>query len=181
MRVSKYFKLGRTQPSLSFVDVNIDGDVRLFVSPRAIRLLPTEWGDECVSLVQSFFAKVLDYIRSGRNQDAVDLLQVLREPNETHLGLSTGRSRGRGLGSGSAEDVWSAFSRSKAARSGLLTDLEDTVLMIEGISVDIVSDVVTNIIRAPLISYTQECCALYGIPLTSNVASGPTWNPRKNE
>lgn len=177
MRVSKYFKLGRTQPTLSFVDVDIEADVRLFVSPRAIRLLTTEWGDECVSLVQSFFSKVLSLIRAGQHVEAVSLLEMLREPNETHLGLSKGPSRGRVLGSGSAENVWDALSKSKAARSGLLTDLEDTVLMIEGISVDIVSDVVTNIIRGPLIAYTQEACKQYGIPLTPNVVSGPLWNP----
>ncbi len=45
------------------------------------------------------------------------------------------------------------MSRSEAAKSGLLEDLEDTVLMIEGISVDIVSDMATNIVRGPLIRY----------------------------
>jgi hypothetical protein len=83
------------------------------------------------------------------------LLRALREPNETHLGLSKGRSRGHALGNESAHDVWSALSRSEAAKSGLLKDLEDTVLMIEGISVDIVSDMTTNIIRGPLIC--REC------------------------
>ncbi|MFB9151581.1 hypothetical protein [Roseovarius ramblicola] len=67
------------------------------------------------------------------------------------------------------------MAKSEAAKSGLLTDLEDTVLMIEGISVDVVSDIVTNIIRGPLIEYTQEACEQYGIPLTSGVVSGPLW------
>lgn len=53
-----------------------------------------------------------------------------------------------GLGTDSAHDVWQAFARSKAAQSGLLTDLEDTVLMIDGVRADIVSDITTNIIRS---------------------------------
>jgi hypothetical protein len=88
MRVSEYYHLGRTQPSLSFVDVDHHGDVKLFVSPRAIGLLPTPWGDECVSLIQSFFGKVLELIQTGQRGPAEALLRVLKEPNETHLGLS---------------------------------------------------------------------------------------------
>ncbi len=65
MRVSEHFNLGRTQPSLDFVDVDVDGDVAVFVDPRALRLLNTEWADECVSMVQHFFTTVLDAICSG--------------------------------------------------------------------------------------------------------------------
>ena len=42
-------------------------------------------------------------IKEGKHNSAINLLSVLREPNETHLGLSTGpRSRGHALGDGSA-------------------------------------------------------------------------------
>ena len=91
--------------------------------------------------------------------------------------LSTAESRGRALGHESAGDVWEAFSQSEAARSGLLEDLEDTVLLVDGISTDIISDITTNIIRQPLIHYTQAACAWYGIPLTQDVDSGPIWDP----
>lgn len=179
MRISQFFGLGRTQPTLDFVDVDTEGDVRVFVDPRALRLLHSEWADECVALIQSFFQTVMEAIRSGHDDDrAQELLGVLREPNETHLGLSAGRARGRGLGSGErALDVSSALRQSEAARSGLLEDLEDTILMIEGISSDIISDMTTNIIRAPLIRYTQSMAEFYGIPLIPEVNSGPLWDP----
>src|SRR5262249_48422735 len=132
MRISEHFHLGRSQPTLDFVDVDIRGDTPVFISPRALMLLPSEWGDACVHLVQNFFQTVLGFIRSGENARAEALLRVLREPNETHLGLSRGKSQGRALGSASARDVWKALSESEAAASGLLQDLEDTVLMVEG-------------------------------------------------
>ncbi len=142
-------------------------------------MLPSEFGDECVHLVQSFFHKVLELIKDGQNQEAEALLSVLREPNETHLGLSTGeRSRGRALGDGSAHDVWRALSESEAAQSGLIEDLEDSVLMIEGISIDIISDITTNIIREPLIRYTQRMSEFYGIPMQEGVNSGPLWSSK---
>ena len=40
-----------------------------------------------------------------------------------------------------------------------------------------VSDAVCNIIRGPLVRYTQDMCRYYGIPLQADVASGPVWNP----
>jgi len=176
-RISEHFRLHRDQPSLDFVDVDIEKDLRVFVDPRALRLLPTDWGHECVALIQDFFSTVMTAIREGNDSFAKRLLQNLREPNETHLGLSIAESRGRALGHESAGDVWEALSQSEAARSGLLEDLEDTVLLVDGISTDIISDITTNIIRQPLIHYTQAACAWYGIPLTQDIDSGPMWDP----
>lgn len=176
-RVSTIFKLRRSQATLDFVDVDVERDTKVFLSPRALTLMQTDWGDDCVSLVQNFFETVLQRIKSGDNAGAEALLQELREPNETHLGLSRGKSRGRALGNESAHDVWSALSKSAAAKSGLIHDLEDTVLLIPRISVDIVSDITTNIIRGPLIEYTQEQCRQLDISLTPGVPSGPVWHP----
>lgn len=181
MRVSQYYQLDRTQPSLDFVDVDVYGDLKVFISPRSLRLLTSQWGDECVSIIQYFFQTVLNAIRSGDDSLARKLLRNLKEPNETHLDLSRARARGRALGNESARDVWRALSRSEAVRTGLLEDLEDTILMVEGIDVDIVSDITTNIIRQPLIKYTQNMCSYYDIPLESEVDSGPLSDPGRSE
>lgn len=176
MRVSEYYNLGKTQPELDFVDVDIYGDVKVFVDPRALRQLDTDWGAECRYLIQNFFSTVLSAIQIGDHEYAVDLLSSLGEPNETHLGLSRYQAQGRGVGRGLAQAVWNSLSQSRAVASGLIQDLEDTVLLIEGISNDIVSDMTTNIIRAPLIRYTQSMSEIYGIPLET-VDSGPIWDP----
>jgi len=180
-RVSTIYRLKRSQATLDFVDVDVERDTKVFISPRALTLMQTDWGDGCVSLIQSFFETVLQLVKDGKNADAEALLQELREPNETHLGMSIGESQGRALGDESAHDVWSALSQSAAAKSGLIQDLEDTVLLIHGISVDIVSDITTNIIRGPLVEYTQEQAKQLGIPLTQGVPSGPMWHPGRGE
>jgi hypothetical protein len=181
MRVSEHYQLARAQPALDFVDVDVYGDVAVFVDPRALRLLNTEWGDECITLIQNFFARVLEAIRSDDEKMGRQLLRTLREPNETHLGLSKAEARGRALGPESARDIWYALTQSEAVQSGLLQDLEDTILMVEGVSADIVSDITTNIIRDPLIRYTREACATYSIPLEGDVDSGPLWDPNKRQ
>src|SRR5205807_2200299 len=84
--------------------------------------------------------------------------------------------QGHGVGWDSAYKMWEALSTSTAAATGLLEDLEDTVLLIPGIGNDIVSDITTNIIRGPLIRYTQSQCEFYEIPMRSGVPSGALWN-----
>ncbi|MCP1642995.1 hypothetical protein J2T41_002614 [Pseudomonas citronellolis] len=178
MRVSEYFKLNRSQAYLDFVDVPLDTDLAVFLEPGAIKALQSSWGNELSSLLQSFFETVLNLIRAGNHTRAQALLSSLNERNEFHLGYSTGKSRGHGFGSGSAKSVWSELTKSQAAVTGLLRDLEDTALLIPGIGADMISDAVCNIIRGPLIKYTQDMCVYYGIPLTDGIPSGPMWNPQ---
>jgi hypothetical protein len=44
-----------------------------------------------------------------------------------------------------------------------------------------ISDAVCNILRGPLVAYTQDMCRYYGIPLTPDVVSGPIWDPESEE
>ncbi|MEV0254414.1 hypothetical protein AB0H82_09100 [Streptomyces sp. NPDC050732] len=75
------------------------------------------------------------------------------------------------------QDFAEKLAESEAARSGLIEDLEDTAFFIGGVDKDIVSDITTNIIRGPLIAYTQQMASMLGIRLEDGVDSGPVWNP----
>jgi hypothetical protein len=181
MRVSEFYRLGAEQPSLDFVDVRLETDTPLFVDPTALNLLDTEWGTRCKSLVQDYFSLVLQCIHDGDHTRAQRLLAALNEPNETRLGYSSDRPRGHGMGKKLAETMWEALHDSGAVRSGIIHDLEDTALMIDGIASDVISDIVTNIIREPLLEYTKDMCERYGIPLVEGVASLPIWNSRTQQ
>ncbi len=63
------------------------------------------------------------------------------------------------------------FENSSAAKTGIIQELEDTALLIDGIGSDVISDIVTNI-RGQLIKYTQQMCGYYNIPMESGIASG---------
>jgi hypothetical protein len=181
MRVSEYFNLDRTQPFLDFVDVRIDTDIPVFLDPTSIREMDSDWGHQFSTPLQSFFQTVLKHIKQGNDQEAQQLLASLNERNEFHLGYSKGVSRGHAFGSISATSIWNALTNSKASKTGLLQDLEDACLLIEGIGADMISDAVCNIIREPLLAYTREICQYYGIPMQQNVASGPIWNIHKEK
>jgi hypothetical protein len=175
-KFSKHFNIQKTQPELDFVDVNSDTDIALYIDPSVFTKHRDIWSVECNELILSFFETVLDAIKAGDIRRGQELLDRLHEPNETCLGLSKGRPSGRGIGKLQAQDLFERLRNSRAAKSGLLADLSDCELFIEGIGPDKISDVTTNIIRKKLIEYTQHQCALHDIPLRGVVASGNLWN-----
>lgn len=175
-RVTDYFDLGMTQGSVDFVDVDVHGDVPVYIDPTAIRNQAGDWADACVSLLQSFFESLLAAIAADDRRALESLIYPLVEPNETHLGSSQGKSQGRSLGTrDKAQELLSSLRSSRAVSSGFLRDLEDSALMVEGIDKDIVSDITTCAIRNPLIAYTQKQSQFHGIPMELQ-DSGPAWD-----
>ncbi|GGZ86034.1 hypothetical protein ACFOOM_16345 [Streptomyces echinoruber] len=181
MRVSEYYNLNRGQGALDFVDVDTVMDVPVYIDPSTIRHLSDDWGKECIHMLTTFFDSVLDAVRHGDKARADYLLGNLGEPNETHLGISKGKSAGRGFGKWMREEFASKLAQSQAAKTGLIEDLEDTAFFIDKVDKDIISDVTTNIIRGPLITYTRQMATAVGIPLEEGVDSGPVWNAQTLE
>ena len=175
-RVSQFFGLNRNQNTLDFVDVPIGNDAAVFLDPSRLRAMDTPWATECNSLLQHFFETLLRCLAEDNEAFGLSMLTALSEKNEFHLGLSKGKSDGRAFGPKYAGRVWSTLQKSAARGSGLLRDLEDTILFIDGIGPDRVSDAVCNVIRGPLIKYTQAMCQYYDISLTQDVPSGPVWD-----
>lgn len=174
-RVSEYYNLSGDQGSFDFVDVYINRDVPLFIDPTALRHVGGDWANRAASSIQTFFQAVIDEIRATNRAKALALLKELREDNSTHLGFSS-RSKGSGLGDGLAFEFYQQLKSSAAVKSGLVSDLEDTALLVEGVGPDRISDVTTNLIRLQLIEYTQAAADFYGIPLKKNVAVPPFWD-----
>jgi hypothetical protein len=175
VKIWQFFSLNKVQAELDFVDVDVYRDKRLFVDPYAIEIRDDELSQLLGHHVTSFFQEVLETLRKQDVFRAQYLTENLHEPQETFLGLSKGRPRGRGMGRSQANQILRAFIGSQAFQSGLLSDLSETELFIEGISSDKISDLTTNVIRKPLIDYTQDQCELHEIP-TRKVTVGPTWD-----
>lgn len=179
MRLSERYQLGVTQAALDFVDVDPTRDVPVYIDPAAIRLQAGEWSEGCQSQLRTYFAELLEGVRKSDVHRLRELVAPLvgsqGEPNETHLGVSSGRSRGRGLAQSQADALIAGLAASRAATSGLLRDLEDSVLFIPGLGPDILSDMTTCVIRISLVEYTQKMCSFYEIP-TEVQETGPWWD-----
>lgn len=178
MKFSQHFNLGKEQAELDFVDVDTDRDIELYVDPYAIEIRDDDWSALCGDHIRSFFQAALDALRKGDERRAQHLISQLSEPNETFLGVSSGKPRGRGVGSFQGDLILSALRKSVAFTTGLLSDLAEAELFIEGIGRDKVSDLTTNIIRGPLLAYTKSQCDLHGVP-TRNVSTPPAWDAER--
>jgi hypothetical protein len=174
-KFSKAFNLGKTQLELDFVDIPLHTDDWLFIDPFAISQRSDPWSQQAHRTLVAFFQKVVDFIRSDDTEEARKLLGNLREPNETHFGLSKKQSAGAGIGPHQADQIFTALKGSSAVKTGFLSSLEECELMIEGVGRDKISDLATNVIRGHLADYTRQQCDLHGIPVYS-VAMPPFFN-----
>jgi hypothetical protein len=182
LRFSNVFIPGppKRQSELDFVDVLLDTDVPLFVDPFAFKCGSEPRAIECHNLVVGFFQELIDSMRSNLPTKAQGLLHNLHEPNESRLGLSSGLPQGRGIGGMQATRLYNAFGKSKAVKTGILKDLSDCELFIEGISHDKISDITINIIRLKLAEFTQEQCRKWDIQMAEREV-GPFWNDQTDE
>lgn len=175
MKFSEIFNIYKKQAELDFVDITPGSDIPLYIDPSALTSRDDDWSIYCHELVVSFFEAVLEAVKIGNRTRGIRLLSRLGEPEETHLGVSQNGNRGRGIGNIQAGELFDALLESKAAKSGLLEDLTDFALFIPHLGRDKISDMTTNIIREALITYTQEQCKLYNIPMEL-VNSGFYWS-----
>lgn len=176
MKISEIFNLNKTQAEIDFVNIDITRDLPVFLDPFFLSLRQDNWSIEATRIIKSYFQRVLDLLNQGNNQQARALFVHLGEVNETCLGLSQGNPMGRGVGEGDSDDLFDSIAGSVAAQTGLIQDLQDNILFVEGFGKDKLSDMTTNIIRKSLIEYTQNQCRLHNIPLSKDVPSGFYWN-----
>jgi hypothetical protein len=174
-KFSKYFSLGVSQHELDFVDVSNEFDTPVYVDPYAIEIRDDLWAEEASANVRSFFSEILEALRADELDHAANLMSHLREPRETFLGVSKGEPQGRGVGHGQAAQLIRAIAQSKAFASGIISDLSEMALYVEGVDRDKVSDLTTNIIRGHLVDYTQQQCELHGIE-TERYSGPPLWD-----
>jgi hypothetical protein len=177
-RFSEFFNLGLSQHQLDFVDINNECDTRVYVDPYAIEIRDDIWAADASEHIRVFFLEVLAALKDGDDERAMGLMGHLGEPRETFLGVSTGEPKGRGVGRLQALQLIASIRQSKAFSSGLLSDLSEMSLYVEGIDRDKISDLTTNIIRFLLVEYTQQQCEILGIPIRA-YSGPPGWDKNR--
>lgn len=176
MLLSTALGLNLSQPMLDFVDIDLGLDFPLYIDPAGFVNPRDEFAEKCRVDIQDFFDAVLKAIASGDKSKGGELLAALKEPNETHLGVSKLEPDGRGIGKRQAEQILENLQNSVAGKTGLLKDLTDVALFVDGVGADKISDMTTNIIRRHLIEYTQQQFELHGQQIANNVPTGLLWD-----
>lgn len=178
MKISKKLNLNKTQFELDFVDIDIDTDLPLFIDSNQIRKYDSEFNAKLSDTMDSFFTYLLNTLSNGMDDKAKYLCSHLSEINETHLGLSKGISQGKGVGPISAIKIFEGLKNSQAIENGVLENIEDLRVLVYGFDKDMLSDMLTNILKKHLLNYTIEQCQLLNIELTQDVPSGYFWNEK---
>lgn len=180
MKISEAMGLKKSQLELEFVDYDLDGDTRLFLDPYFISTQNNNFCNQANIIIKNFFNCLLFYLREGKHSKAQEMLIHIGEFKDANLGLSQGKPNGKGIGSFYSEQLFKSLKKSKAVKTGLVEDIEDLAIFIEGIGRDRMSDMLGNILKKLLIDYTIEQCNIYGIPL-QEAPSGYYWDIETNE
>lgn len=176
MNISEKFNLNKTQRELDFIDIDIEKDTPLFVDPYFISTRPDPWSVDAHRTMESFFQFVLKLYDAKQIESAKRLFENLKEPNETCLGISSNKPKGKGVGINEAAMIFGDLLESRALDEELVRHVEDLGVFVDNVGKDKISDLVTNVIRKHLIEYTIEQCLLNNIELTDNVPTGYFWN-----
>lgn len=183
MKYSDYFLLpDREQVHLDFFNGLTEQDSPLFIDPALIELESDDWFQEAHDTIKSFFDYIFQLHHEGHFKKAEDLLQHGSEPNETRLGLSTGKPLGRGTSQKGLSEIFRNIERDGLLDEGLITSHMDLPIFVENFAEDRMSDLITNIIRGHLVDYTIDQSIKHNLPLTEQVQEiGMTWNKDKLE
>src|SRR6267378_1349335 len=132
-RISDIYRLKKTQHELDFVNINPNRDFPVYLNPFIFSARSDPFSIEASRTIVSFFQHNLTLIKQGNVDAARANFQHLNEPNETCLGQSRHRPRGRGVGDDNADDLFESILNSEAMKTGLVEHLEDTAIFIPGI------------------------------------------------
>lgn len=162
---------------IDFVDVHVDADTRLYIDPERIALSHHPFAAAANEAIDDFFNELC---RAAAAHDRVAVYQLLscgREPNETHLGMSTSRSRGKGTTPEIVMPIVADMISMGLFDAGLITQLGDLQLWTPNFHHDRLSDLVTNIIRSVLVDYTYGQYDAWHLPLPEvQYRNAPTWD-----
>jgi hypothetical protein len=148
-----------------FVDVDTFSDVEQFIDPFKIARCNKVICEQMQKRILHFYDEFLSNVRSG---NVTPFLEAFHEVKPIRFGYAGDSFNGNGIGLDLASNMISAIRQSRAFQTGRVRDLEDFTFMIENVSYDRLSDLVSNIIYDELIMFTQELCRKYNIPMSSN-------------
>lgn len=179
MNFSDYHHLGISgHRDIDFIDIRLETDTALYVDSERAVLSNHPFSASVSRCIDDFFSTLYDAALAQNELALYRILSFGREPNETHLGLSASRSRGKGASPEILMPIINNMIRMGLFERGLVTQLGDFHLWTPNFGYDRLSDLTTNIIREVLYDYTLEQYRHWGIDLHgAKTTASAVWNP----
>jgi len=126
-------------------------------------------------LVLDVFNAGIGAVRAGDTDRARSLLTFPEVP-EIGFGYTRGSRRGSGVGTRLTDLIIETLSGSPQLVERGVRHVEEMQLLSAGIGPDRISDIVANILKRFLISYTQRQCGIWEIPVSEDVPVSHVYN-----
>ena len=165
---------------VEFVDIELDTDSKLFVDPYLIYISNDEFSNNCSNKIVNYFEQLLKLAILNDKGNGYKIVKYLQENNEVRFGYSLGNPLGKGFGKNKGKELFDILCKSKAVRTGMISDIFDASIMLNKVGYDKISDLTINIILEDLIQFTQKQCKMYSVPLERVRLRRPVWNSEKN-
>lgn len=175
---TEYFGISKEQKDLEFVNIYINADKKFFLDPAKLLNYDDTMSIQMSNCIVKYFEKLLHLIKEHDKFSSLKLLSELKEPKEIHLGYATNGYVGNAVGGVKGEKIYKKLSESNAVKTGLLKDLEESALLVDGINRDIISDMTVMITKKYLIEFTQAQCKKYQVPMRM-VRAGKIWDEKQ--
>lgn len=178
MKLCRYLKL---EQETEFVNIKLEKDNKLFIDPFLLKTGESNFCRECYQKVENFFQKLVKYAKEGKDKEAYKLVRNLYEREETRLGYSLKSYSGKGFSKTGGMALYRNIKESQAFSLGILEDIFDCAIMLDKIGEDKISDFITSLIFLDLITFTQEKCKEYHIPIEEIEIVKKCWNSKEEK
>lgn len=164
MLFTKKFNIKDKQ--IEFFDINVYTDTKNFVDPYCISQTSTQTGKDAQQYINLFMTELLASIQNQVDTRSSYLCSKFNEPNGTRLGYSKVKKDGSGAGSHLAEIFLQELKNIRdIIKLGIFKYLEECQLLCNELRYDRISDITINIVKLPLIQFTQAQCSKHGIKI----------------
>lgn len=181
MRFSKYFCLNNSsQKDLSFIDIRVDWDNKLFIDPTRIEAETDTFSAECDSIILDFFNTVLDLYGVKNIDEARSNLVYSGESNELFLGYTEGFPQGTGNSEEELAEIFNYIHIKELISKGLIGRIEDLHVFIDKFGCDKMSDLIASLIKKKLVEYTVQQSEKYNIKRDFELTK-KYWNHHTNQ
>ncbi len=160
---------GISQYDVDFVIPREGVDIPLGIDPFLLFKSRDPEYRELHGLVLNVFNAGVASVRAGDIAVARSILTFPEVP-EIGLGYTQGGRRGSGVGTRLTDLIIETLSGSPQLVERGVRHIEEMQLLSAGIGPDRISDIVANILKRFLISYTQRHCKIWGVPTNTGVA-----------
>jgi len=148
---------------INFIDVNLLKDTKLYIDPYRIEHTNDTFALKANEIIKDYFSCVFKCCLNEEIPTLKTLLNFAHEPNETKLGLSSGKPRGRGASELLLFEIFKQIIDRDLLNAGIVTQESDICVFVKNFNQDRMSDLITNIIRRELSKFTYDECIKHGI------------------